>query len=218
MTDTLFNSTSRLAGETAAKLIGSRQERIIALLRERGPLAIWEIADILSVFDHQISGRFSELERQGLIRKSGERRTKPDTKCAAEVYCLAEQRPAPVDPGQLLGYPDSINVPDEGPFDRMVPLGSRDVAGVPYRRRSSVLGGVDLSWRFEFLECGGCGRPLRMFEEDAGSRIYQDGKAVTNRKRRVYKCGTPGCMNVWELMIVTELGKAPMPALVKKFI
>ena len=207
-------STSRLAGEAAEKLVGSRQARIIQLLRDRGPLTIFEVAAELGVFDHQISGRFSELERQGMIRKTGQRRRKPDTRCDAEVYDLGDVPAAlPPDPGSALGFPDTITVDGE-PFDRESPLGMIDAPGVPYARRST-LPGMRLSYRVEFLECGGCGRLLRMFEEDAGGGLAADGSAV-KRKRRTFRCGTEGCGRSWELLIVSEPGKLPLPALVMK--
>src|SRR5580704_12748946 len=69
-------STSRLAGSAAEPLIGSRQAKIIQLIRQRGDITIFEAAVELGVFDHQLSGRFSELVRSGQIIQSGKRRRK----------------------------------------------------------------------------------------------------------------------------------------------
>lgn len=84
----LFKSTRALAGAVAARSIGKRQAKILQLLGDHGPLAIFEIAAMLHVFEHQISGRFSELERDRHIEKAGIRRQKGETRCWAEVYKL----------------------------------------------------------------------------------------------------------------------------------
>ncbi|MCC7352090.1 MAG: hypothetical protein IT446_16135 [Phycisphaerales bacterium] len=52
---TLFNQTSYQAGMVAARHSGSRKMRILDLLESR-PMALWELADAMNVFDHQISG------------------------------------------------------------------------------------------------------------------------------------------------------------------
>ena len=83
-----WKDTSTLAGERAALAVGSRRAAILKLIESQGPLAIFEIAERLGLFDHQISGRFGELERDGLLVKIGERRVKPGTQCQAEVYGL----------------------------------------------------------------------------------------------------------------------------------
>lgn len=85
---TLYSNTLALAGAVAAKSIGKRQAKILQMLKDHGPMAIFEIAALLHVFEHQISGRFSELERDGHIEKAGMRRRKGETGCWAEVYQL----------------------------------------------------------------------------------------------------------------------------------
>lgn len=87
---TLFSNTRAFAGAVAAKSIGKRQAKILQLLRDHGPMAIFEIAAMLNVFEHQISGRFSELERDGHIEKAGQRRQKGETLCWAEVYRIKQ--------------------------------------------------------------------------------------------------------------------------------
>lgn len=93
-TENLFTcsalSTSEHARRAAAKTTGKRYRQIIMALSE-GPACIFEVAQRLStpdhrVHDHQISGRFGEMEMMGMIRKTGVRRTKPGTKCQANEY------------------------------------------------------------------------------------------------------------------------------------
>ena len=86
-------STSRLAGETAALASRGRRAKILELLRHHGPLALFELAALMQVHDHQISGRITDLKRDGEIEPTGERRKKPETGCEAEVYRLTPPRP-----------------------------------------------------------------------------------------------------------------------------
>jgi hypothetical protein len=58
----LFDSTSKIAGQQAARKSGTWRQRILALLRER-PSTLWEVAQHFEVPDHTISGRFTELAR-----------------------------------------------------------------------------------------------------------------------------------------------------------
>ena len=88
----LFHSTRAQAGAIAARSIPKRQAKILQLLQSHGPLAIFEIAAMLNIFEHQISGRFSELERDGHIEKAGKRRQKGETGCWAEVYRIPAPR------------------------------------------------------------------------------------------------------------------------------
>ena len=82
-------STSTLAGQVAAGSMPSRRERILRHLADR-PMALWEVATLMEVHDHQISGRFTDLVRDGLIERTGDRRQKPETGCWAEVYRVVE--------------------------------------------------------------------------------------------------------------------------------
>ena len=70
-----FNSTSRAAGEAAARGYGSTVERILDFLSANGPACIWEVAQALDVTDNRISGRFSQLERDSAARANGNART-----------------------------------------------------------------------------------------------------------------------------------------------
>lgn len=81
-------STSEQARRAACQKVGDRYTQIIKVLAD-GPACIFEVAHVLGCFDHQISGRFGEMVRLGLIAKTGERRVKPATGCHAEVYEIA---------------------------------------------------------------------------------------------------------------------------------
>jgi len=81
-------STREEARRVAAAMTATRYRQIIQVLAEQ-PLCIFEVAERLGRFDHQISGRFGELVKLGLIEKTGERRRKPSTGCSAEVYRIA---------------------------------------------------------------------------------------------------------------------------------
>lgn len=81
-------STREQARQASSRSAGKRYARIIQVLSSGGPACIFEVAQEIGCFDHQISGRFGELERLGLIRKTGQRRVKPSTGCQAEVYAL----------------------------------------------------------------------------------------------------------------------------------
>lgn len=64
-------SGSSAAGEVAARISGKRKARILQLLRNRGPLTLWELAEAMSCQVHQISGRISELKFDGQILETG---------------------------------------------------------------------------------------------------------------------------------------------------
>lgn len=83
---TFLTSTSRLAGEKAALHSTGRKAKILQLLQERGPQTLFELATALEVHPHQISGRLTELKFELKIEETGQRRTNPETGCAAEVY------------------------------------------------------------------------------------------------------------------------------------
>lgn len=90
---TLFDSPSIAAGRVAARYARTRYRQILQHLRDKGPACIFEIAAALSdappghqVFDHQISGRFSALEKDLLILRTGHTKPKPDTGCKCSLY------------------------------------------------------------------------------------------------------------------------------------
>jgi hypothetical protein len=191
-------STSRLAGHAAARASGFRRLQILAFLG-RGPATLFEVAAHLGVHDHQISGRFTDLVREGLIAKTGTRKVKPETGCEAEVYRLVTDPPRrQLD--AVPGYPDTLNVAGEGLFRREQLLAD-DLPGIPYSMDQG--NSLRLTWRIALVECEGCGKPLRLVESEQG-------------KVKRYRCGTPGCNRTWEFVMVNEPGKAPMVALVMK--
>lgn len=79
--------TSRRAGAVAAKYSSTRYRQIVQLLAER-PMTLWELAGRIGCFDHQISGRITDLLKAGRIERTGETRPNPATNCAAAVYRL----------------------------------------------------------------------------------------------------------------------------------
>jgi hypothetical protein len=81
-------STSEQARRISSQKVGDRYTQIINVLAT-GPACIFEVAQALGCFDHQISGRFGEMVQLGLIEKTGDRRTKQSTGCQAEVYRIA---------------------------------------------------------------------------------------------------------------------------------
>lgn len=192
------DNTRNNALAAAAPHFASRRGRILQLLQERGPSTLFEIAAAMSLHDHQISGRFTELLADGLITRTGQRRPKPDTGCDADVYALADRQP-PIDLGDALHHPTSLKIGDEGIFDRLPWTGHEATGGIPYARAGTAAGhGLPrIIYRVVLIECDHCGHPLR---------LKQEGKAKT------YAC--PRCGRSYKLMLVAEPGKSEMLALV----
>jgi predicted ArsR family transcriptional regulator len=93
-----MTSTSLHALAVATKSFGSRREQILALLREHGPLALFEIASMMGLGDHQLSGRLGAMGDEGLIRRTGKQRLKPSTGCPCDLWEFvtdAERCPRP---------------------------------------------------------------------------------------------------------------------------
>lgn len=197
----LFDSTSRKAGERAARPAGWRRAKILELLGTLGPSTLFEVAAAMELFDHQISGRFTELSALGVIERTGERRRKPETGCEADVWRLVEAKAKEPELADRLGFPQTLHIGGEV-FERGVVLTGEagDAPGIPYARRADG-GGARLNYRVEFVECGGCGKPLKIVVEGA---------------EKTYRCGTPGCNRVWHLQLVREPGRAEVLALVMK--
>jgi len=82
-------STSELARQTASKIAGERYQQIIRILRKR-PSCLFEVAAQIGFLDHQISGRFTDLAKLGVIEKTGERRVKPKTGCKCNVWRITD--------------------------------------------------------------------------------------------------------------------------------
>jgi hypothetical protein len=197
MSESFPTSTSTAAGQQAALRAGQWRERILTYLREQ-PATLFEIAAHFNVPDHTISGRFTELDKDGWIERSGERRVKPETGCAADVWRVAGHA-ATADLGELFGYPLSLNI-DGQLHDRQPLLKREGYPGFPYTRRADT-GGVRLDIRVELLECPGCGKPLHLV---AG----RDPKLP-----KLYRCNAT-CNTAWRPAIVNEPGKAGTLALI----
>jgi hypothetical protein len=89
---TLFcPDTRQFAGAVAAAWSNQRYRHILQYLADRGPAPIFEIAAHLGCGDNQISGRFSELECNGVIEKAGIQKIKPSTGCKAECYRICQK-------------------------------------------------------------------------------------------------------------------------------
>jgi hypothetical protein len=69
-------TTSQLALDTARRKFGKKHQQILDLLTEHGAMTPYQVADLLGVPQHTISGRFSELEGVR-IEKTGERLPNP---------------------------------------------------------------------------------------------------------------------------------------------
>lgn len=212
----IFDSTSAKAADAAAQSAGSRRARILKLLDEhKEGLAIFEIAEAMQLFDHQISGRFGEMERDLLIEKAGIRRIKPGTNCEAEVYRLKgpARSPSPNNGvAELNGYPPTLimNEPPHG--DQLYTRGDVTHAvgttwpGMPYSRNATgEAGGVRLFYRVSIIECEGCGRPLKLVREKIGGE-----------EKKLWRCGVAGCNRTWHLQIVREPGGREVLAMVMK--
>lgn len=83
-------TSSQLAGEQAARGEGRMRQRILDRLRE-SPATLFEVAAHMNVPDHVISGRFTELARDLKIERTGERKSKPESGCACDIWRLSEQ-------------------------------------------------------------------------------------------------------------------------------
>ncbi len=66
-----------------------RREQILTLLRERGPMTCFELAQVIGVQDHSVSGRLTELKTDALIEPTGERRVNPRSGRKVDVYRIA---------------------------------------------------------------------------------------------------------------------------------
>lgn len=201
MSDSLFKpNTSKAAGEQAALKVGSWRGRILVYLAEK-PSTLFEVATHFGVPDHVISGRFSELERDNYIERSGDQRIKPESGCAADVWQLRRaDRQVEPDLAELLGYPLTLTI-DSELYDRQKLLPSEGYPGVPYARRADN-GGLRLTVRVQLVECPICGKALKLAIDDAG--------------RKVYRCGTERCNHTWHGAVVEPPGRSGMLSVVIK--
>lgn len=187
--------TAHAAGQKAALRAGSWRARILAYLA-REPATLFEIAAAYGVPDHCISGRFTELAKDGFIEPSGERRRKPQTECDCEVWRLRrEQDAAVLRAGD--NYPSTIHL-DHDLYDRQELLKNEGYPGIPYARRADN-GGMRLNVRIELIECPGCGKPLVMQQRTG--------------EKPEFVCGG-GCGRVWKCRTIRESGGHSLLALV----
>lgn len=193
-----IGGTSAAAGEVAARSVGSWRQKILARL-EICESTLFEVAAFYGVPDHCISGRFTDLARDGYIEPSGERRLKPSTDCAAEVYRLRRAEPNTRVELQMLDrdYPFSLRIGDDT-FERQELLPRESYPGVPYARKADT-GGMRQIVRIEIVECPGCGKPL----------IQADPA-----KPRQFSCGNATCRRRWHARVATAPGASPVLALV----
>lgn len=203
--------TRAAAGLVAAEKSGSRRRRILEII-ERQPSTLFEIAAILGVPDHTISGRISELKHEQFIEPSGEHRIKPESGCPCEVYQLKRALPAnETGWAELLGYPARAMIHGE-PHDRQDEPDRPGVGypGVHYAACTDH-GAMRRSVRVELVESPCCGKPL--FVEDVpATAVNSRGLAVPASKR--VRCSNPACLKAYRIRPVNEAGKAPMLALV----
>lgn len=80
--------TRHAAGQKAASKSAMWRARILAWLGDRGPSTLFEVAAGYFVPDHVISGRFTDLAKDGLIERTGQTKTKPETGCPCDVWRL----------------------------------------------------------------------------------------------------------------------------------
>jgi hypothetical protein len=68
-----------------------RRAKIRQLLADHRPLAHFELAQMMEVHDHKISGRITDKGRRD--RTTGQRKRKRETGCEAETYRLCPPPP-----------------------------------------------------------------------------------------------------------------------------
>jgi len=155
--------TRHAAAAVAARNVPRRYAQIMDVLRQRGPSAIFQIAAVLGVLDHQIAGRFGEMEKAGLIRRSGRSVVKPATGCACELYELvtAHEPPSPTSGAalaQAIGYPTEIRLED-GIYHLAAPDSTDSAPGHEYLRFTEG-DRPRMSIRVAMILCPACGSPL----------------------------------------------------------
>lgn len=69
-----YKDTSRLAWQSILPFSSVQKRKIINEISVRGPMMIEEIADFLRLRVHAVSGRITDLQDDGLVEDSGEKR------------------------------------------------------------------------------------------------------------------------------------------------
>lgn len=198
----LPTSTSTAAGQQAALSSGQWRERILRRLEEQ-PSTLFEFAAYYGIPDHVVSGRFTELSKDGLIERTGERRVKPESGAKANVWRIHRAQPGTpeADLAEKLGYPLTMRIGSEL-YDRQPLLASESYPGMPYARRTDT-GGLRVNVRVAIIECPGCGKPLFLVED-----------RDNNQPGKLFRCGVESCNKTWRATMVSEPGKAAAMALV----
>jgi hypothetical protein len=195
--------TTHAAAAVAAGVTPRRYEQILAHLREHGPSTLFEVAAALGVFEHQISGRFTELSQQLLIERTGQTRPNPRSDCPCDVWRVCDPpnhqgRQLPTTNSQLptlLGYPDVLRIGEDS-YDRDDSSPPEDgLPGVCYVRRADARG-MRLVKRVELVACPNCGKAMRLAEAP-----------------RTYAC-SGGCGQRWDGAQVVSPGQPALLALI----
>lgn len=193
-----MGGTRARANWMATLKAGSRRARIMQIL-SRGPAALFEIAREMNIPQlNAISGRLTELQRDGYVERTGERRQNPASGSMFDVYRIAAAQPEE-DP-LLLVYPLSVML-DGQLYDRQSLLAGAEAEGypgIPYARRADT-GGARLNVRIEFPESPCCGKPMM---------LWMDGQ------EKKFRCTGKSCSKVFRTRLVNEPGKGQLFALV----
>lgn len=71
------SDTSREAAASIQHDLGTRQARVLAVIRDNRGATCFEVASVIGTALHRVSGRIRELVLQGLVYDSGQRKTAP---------------------------------------------------------------------------------------------------------------------------------------------
>jgi predicted ArsR family transcriptional regulator len=71
------SDTSVAAAASVVPTLGARQQAVLEVVRTRGGATCAEVAAVLGLPMHSVSGRIRELNLQGRLADSGERRAGP---------------------------------------------------------------------------------------------------------------------------------------------
>ena len=89
--DSPLFGTSYAAALVAAQSSPRHRARILQLLALHGELALPDLCKMMRVTPNQISGRLSDLCRDGEIEPTGKVRDNPATHCPCSIYRLRVQ-------------------------------------------------------------------------------------------------------------------------------
>lgn len=86
--DSPLFGTQHAAAAVAARSAPGRRARILDLLRQFGELSLPELCGLMEVTPNQISGRVSDLAKDGLIEPTGKTVANRATGCPCSLYRL----------------------------------------------------------------------------------------------------------------------------------